>query len=350
MRQRLKKLSANIILILGSLVSCLALLLLGEIICRSLCDFPFLTTSRNLFMTNAYGTSIGNARNIEAICFGTKVYTNEYGFRISKVTDEHKNNYKEAILILGDSVGFGGGVEENKTFSGRLRSKFPSIKIYNSSVVGYNVFDYKNVVEHFLPFHNEINRIYLIFCLNDISYESVQKIENVLAVSRVDENFPKGFISSMNDINFIWKLNEFLRARSKLYLLIRHILTDSQLLYWEADQDLYADKNNLRFEKIMQSVVDIERLLSDKGKIFTVIIVPYAVQLREDNNPAIKIPQEKLGRFLKKMGIDYVDAFKKFKNSNINPKKLFLPEDAMHLSEEGHKVIYEIISETLRTN
>jgi hypothetical protein len=56
-----------------------------------------------------------------------------------------------AILLLGDSVGFGPAVEEPETYAGLLRARFPAQRIYNSAVIGYTTTDYRNVVDAFVP-------------------------------------------------------------------------------------------------------------------------------------------------------------------------------------------------------
>ena len=94
----------NFTLIAGSIFLCVLLLLSGEMVVRLFSDINFLGNSSNLFVANAYGTSMGNARNSEAESFGIKVYTDEYGFRIDKDTFVKDRKYENSILILGDSV------------------------------------------------------------------------------------------------------------------------------------------------------------------------------------------------------------------------------------------------------
>lgn len=349
MLQNKTSISTNILLVLGSFLFCLFLLLVGELLCRIFCDFPLVGNSPKLFIANAYGTSMGNARNAEAVSYGMKVYTDKYGFRAPKNLSADKKIYKEAILILGDSVGFGVGLDEDRTFAALLRKKFPLTKIYNSSVIGYNIPDYKNVIEHFLPLHKEIKRVYLLFCLNDISLESAQQINEMLGTLKINPKSSKGFTFLMMKINFVRKLNQFLRARSKLYLLIRHFLTDPQLLYWKVDRRLYSEENHLHFLKMMQPIVDIATTLKDQNILFTVIIIPYELQLR-NKDISTWIPQKKLSLFFEETGVNYINAHKTFKSLGIDSKKFYLTYDPMHFSEEGHRVIYEIILETLRSD
>lgn len=344
-RKGRKNIAKKFVLLFVSLLFCLIVLLFGEALCRIFTDINLVGNSRDLFIKNAYGTSIGNAKNAEAVSFGTKVYTDENGFRVPQTTNKIDKNYKSAILILGDSVGFGCGIDEEKTFAGQLRVNLPSTRIYNSSVIGYNTFDYKNVIENFLPLHNEINKVYLLFCLNDISASSAKLIDKELNSSEEDIAWRETFVRSIKKIDFINTLNNFLRCRSTLYLLIKNLLTDPQSRYWAADSRLYLENNDQSFSKNMQQLVDIATILKRRNVSFTVIITPYAFQLR--NDISTKNPQVKLGDFFKKRGINYIDSIVKFENLGIPYEEFFLPYDAMHLSEKGHNVIYNIIIETL---
>ena len=54
------------------------------------------------------------------IVFDEKVFTDKYGFRVPYENYDYLNN--ENIFILGDSVAFGNGISEDKTFVGLLRN------------------------------------------------------------------------------------------------------------------------------------------------------------------------------------------------------------------------------------
>ena len=166
-------------LLAGSFLFCCLLFILGEVICRVFLDITLQGNSRELFVGNVFGNSMGHAKNARGISFGANVWTDANGFRVSPHGQEKPG--QPALLILGDSVGFGCGVEESKTFAGLLRKSLPDTTVYNSSVIGYALPDYKNVVEHFLPQHTEIKRVYLSFCVNDVSHKSASQIESFLA-------------------------------------------------------------------------------------------------------------------------------------------------------------------------
>ena len=176
----LRRGGAESLLVLGSLLCLLLIGGIAEIAVRTFSAVDLLGNSRNLFVAQAYGTSNGNAPNVEASSFGRLVYTDEHGFRVPKGGVPEDAGKPEAILILGDSVGFGPAIEESDTFAGLLRTRFVDRRIYNSSVIGYSTSDYRNVVDAFLPRHPEVKAVVLVYCLNDVSSTSAQQIDQYL--------------------------------------------------------------------------------------------------------------------------------------------------------------------------
>src|SRR5262245_22729224 len=134
----MRRRSGEWLLLLSSVFATIALIALAEIAVRTFANIDPLGNSAHLFVANAYGTSHGNARNVEGISYGQTVYTDEHGFRVPKGGVPGDETKSEAVLILGDSIGFGPAVDEADTFAGLLRARFPERRIYNSSVIGYS--------------------------------------------------------------------------------------------------------------------------------------------------------------------------------------------------------------------
>lgn len=358
----------NLLLVVGSVVFCSTLLLLGELATRTFTDITLLGLSKNLYMLNAYGTSMGNSKNTEAIAFGVKTFTDEHGFRVPKTEMDisaEVTQKRKTILILGDSVAFGPGLQEEKTLAGMLRRKHRSLRIYNASVNGYATNDYKNVVEHFQPAQGHIDHVFLVFCLNDVSSASAQNIDRFLrgANDVMRQNHSKGqaldgksqeaakasdtFVEELRRYQIFRKVNEFLRERSKLYVLAKGILTDIQARWYRADFRFYVDPNlEPGFLHSMQDIAKIQTMLDGQGTKFSVIIAPYEYQLRSYGDQNL-LPQRKLSEFFFKTNIDYTDSVPYFKELGVKSKEFFLPYDPMHFSEKGHAVIYSIIAEKI---
>lgn len=329
----------NILLIVCSVAAAAAVLFVFEAIIRLSGSVKPISNSRELFVFNAFGPSKGNAENIEAMSFGEKVYTDKYGFRIPKdYTDKHLDN---AVLLLGDSITFGVGVREQDTFAGLLRSKLPNTMVYNTGVVGYNSYDYENVIVHFLPSHPEIipnlKRVYLIYCLNDLNSDSAALIDRELNTKAKKTTI----FDSARHVGSLAGLNEFLRENSLLYVYLKGLLTDPQMRFYKAEALYYNADNDKIFNKNIQPILNIDSALKARHIPFTVIIAPYEVQLRKTE--ALLEPQKKLSAFFSSHDIDFIDPVPEFLAKGTPSKEFYLFADPMHFSEKGHLVIFDVL-------
>jgi len=336
---------AEILLVLGSLLFLGLLALIGELAVRTFSDLNFLGNSRDLFVAEAYGPSKGNAPNAEGVSFGAVVYTDEHGFRVPKGGFPGDDGKTEAILILGDSVGFGPAVEEGETFAGLLRARFPTRRIYNSSVIGYATDDYKNIVDSFLPLHEEVVAVVLVYCLNDVSTRSAQNIDRYLQAQKEERIPEEELTESLRAISLFRDANDFLRERSKFYLWLKHRVLRSQRRGWKAVLPLYAD-DGLLAQSIGQ-IGEIAAGLKERGIPFVVALSPFEYQLRHPDEPESEIPQRKVGALLAAMDVDFIDPRPRF-DGGVPPSTYFLPYDPMHLSREGHRVMTDVIVGALR--
>ena len=319
-----------------STLLCLAVLGAGEILCRIFSDAPFLGISKNLIIPNAFGDSKGNAPNIKGVSFGADIYTNGEGFRIDP--EFSTIGHGPAILILGDSVSFGPGVPESRTFAGLLRRLDASRPVYNSSVIGYDLQDYKNVVERVAPAHPDIRAAYLSFCLNDLSPRSAGEIDRALANPDAVER--------VKGLPVLSGLNEFLRMHSKLFLVLKNSLLDNSRRYFDAEVSLY-DIDQAAFERSLQPLTDVERMLRERGIPLTVMVMPYEAQLRRRTPSDLK-PQQRVLGFCNEHRIRCVNMIEPLTRGGFPPKKLFLGGDPMHLSEAGHRLVFEWLKDDLQ--
>lgn len=325
----------RIISVIASCVLAGAVALVGaELTCRSLGDASFLGNSRYLSVPHAYGSSKGNLPLANAVSLGVRVFTDRYGFRVPARFSDPKPVDSPALLILGDSVAFGSGVEEERTFAGLLRSSLPSTRIYNSAVIGYGTEDYLNVVARFLPDHKEVRTICLVLCLNDVRHRAH-------AVGRVGDT--TGLPPREEDRTAAAQLDSFLRRNSELYVVLKSELTDPQQRYWRLAAEAYAEDDLDSKLRPIAEIAEIARLLRVE---FFVVIAPYEYQLR-DEEVGDTTPQTALSAYFDRHGVRYVDALPAFHRVDLPSYELFLPGNAMHLSTAGHEVIHAIIVATL---
>ena len=66
------------------------------------------------------------------------VYTNNYGFRDTVITEVKLNKEKENVLIIGDSHSEGVGLNYDKCFPSILQRRNEDLQIFNASAVSYS--------------------------------------------------------------------------------------------------------------------------------------------------------------------------------------------------------------------
>lgn len=318
---------------LASIAFCVAILSLGELYCRYFLDINLRKTSKDFIATDPAGRIIGNVKNARGVSFGTDVFSDENGFRTPQ--DYIGKSNDTAVLFLGDSVTFGVGVPEEKTFVGLFRREMPDVTTYNSGVVGYALADYKRVAESFLPAHNEVKRVYLFYCLNDF-----QPPDNAKQTKAEDVTLLKSIKRGIGSI--LVNLNEFLGPRSKLFVYITGITADPSRIYFRWDLTLFnVDEDRLR--ETLAPMVEIDRMVKERNAQLVVFLNPYEMQIRERENANFE-PQNRIESFLREKGISFVDTRDRFK-SLPSSKDAFLFADPMHLNESGHRIVFGALLE-----
>jgi lysophospholipase L1-like esterase len=327
----------------ASIMVVLALLGVGEFYCRRFMTVHFLDNSRNLFVANRFGESRGNLADGEAVSFGVRVYTDENGFRIDPQFRDPRSD--RAILFMGDSVGFACGVEEQQSAVGRLRRSLTDVRLYNSSSIGYDLKNYKDIVDYWLPKHKNVKAAYVLMCLNDIYDQSAIEIRKSLGQAPEDQ-VPKNLVSLAKRFVFLQSLNDWIRSRSKLFIVAKSILSDTSLRYFAYDLEMYKH-SEAYFVANMDTLRQIHERLHKDGIAFKVIVMPYEVQLRS-KDAAVLLPQAMITRYLREHDIPFVDTTEIFRNTGMRSKDLYLFDDAMHFSPAGHRVLADILMNDIR--
>lgn len=272
--------------------------------------------------------------NILKTVMGKKIRTDNNGFRIPLKNFSYNKNLKN-ILILGDSVGFGVGVEEKKTFVGILRKKIEK-NLYNTSVAGYRIESYS----YLLPkYHNQFTNVkeYLIFlCLNDIISEDGIIQEEKLKIESNDKNFYNSFLNKL----FFIKINFYLREKSAVFNLTKAIGTQNIKRHYDYIKPYYDNQIMLEYyEKNLDKIIKYSQ--SNKLNV-KFILLPYKHQIKKNCSKDIMNPQKQINSIFKKLNYQLFDFSQDFCNKMDN-SKLFLNFDPMHLSNNGHKFVSQLL-------
>lgn len=300
------------------ILTTLLLLVVMELSVRAI--FPQINYQGNqasLFVENRFNQTMGLAPNSSGEAFGKEVHIDKYGFRKMNTP----TIYDKSWLLLGDSVTFGVGIDTELIFPQLIQNQIRNVKIWNTAVMGYSALNYLDVIEDFLRERNDIEKVVLFFCLNDVY-----------------GNF------SLNSTGASAKDNvlSFLRANSKLFLLIKKIFFDRSKAYALYDIGLYKDDNQ-DLDNHLNAIVKIKAALDKSIIDFLVVILPYEYQLRVEG---LKAPQALLNSFLAKHNIETLDLYEDF--SSFNSEDYYLYGDPMHLSYVGHAIVANKTLEILR--
>ena len=320
----------------GSLLVFSGLLGLAELVCRLSPGINPRGNSRNLLVKEAFGPSKGNTKDVHGLSFGAEIVTDEFGFRIDPTRLEPARD--SAVLFLGDSVAFGPGVTERDSFVGHFRTALPAVRVYNSSVIGYSLPDYLHVVERFVPVHPEIKRVYLMYCLNDLSDQSATLIDEALSTPQTSAT-PAGGVDTVRRIPGITAANFFLREHCGC-ICGSVTLTATSQRYFQADLKL-DDVDDARLAALLQPISDIAALLAQRHVDFVVGLLPYEMQVR-DRDPALRRPQQRIEEYLRAHGIASIDLWMPM-TATKRSRDAYLFGDPMHFSTLGHQIVFDAL-------
>ena len=267
--------------------------------------------------------------NSDSIVFNEKVFTDKYGFRVPNKNYDYLNN--ENIFILGDSVAFGNGISEDKTFVGLLRNSIIDKNFLNSSVPGYQISHQVKNIEIIKNFSN-VEKILYFFTLNDVYGSS-----NLIGFKNDDKINEGSF--SLKDFKILNRLNKYLRNKSYLYMYIKGISTDPSKRWFGNLNNYYQ---NFDISNIKKQIYQLDAFSKKINSDFIVIILPYEYQTRDCEKNDLT-PQKKVSKILKELDINFIDLTSSFCGIK-NPKQYFYKFDPMHLSKNGHMLVFKKLS------
>ena len=272
-------------------------------------------------------------KNNEGKVFGKTIYTDSNAFRVPSRNFRYSKN-KSSIFFIGDSTTFGNGVDEPNTFVGKLRIEKKKFNFLNSAVPGYQIIQHEKNINILREFRN-IKKIFYVFTLNDVF--EINQIYNVNE-KKDGINPDDSFFDKLKKIKIFSFINIYLRNKSYLYMFIKGIASDPPRRHFKHVLSYYKNKNE--YMNVKNYFIKLKKY-SDRNNIdLTILILPYEFQTRKNNCYGKNlIPQSTIEKILISSKIEYRNYTSLFCNFK-NPKKLYYKFDPMHLSKEGHSLIF----------
>lgn len=275
---------------------------------------------------------------------------NKYGQRNPDFTLTEKDRKK--ILIIGDSIPFGFGVEEKHTFSRflekNLNHKGIKTRVINAGTGTYNIIQDYWYIKHkgqiFKP-----NLVILSLNLSNLvkfsdwifdsknNYVRTKYPEKIKFKSNtrglLGGRFSKGgkYLDKIYLFRFIlepYLSNKILnKKKNKLIGNIDQIKKYIAIYRSQTDKDF-----NLRKKYISKINKECKSLSSD----LIVLIFPFTAQLENDFDD-IYLPQQVITSYCKKNGIKSFNVLNIFNNKTRDASYYYF--DEVHLTKQGHKLV-----------
>ncbi len=231
--------------------------------------------------------------------FNTKLTFNNY-LRTHNISKSREINNND-IVVLGDSIAMGWGVDDNETFSYHLQTLLNN-KVYNMGVSSYGtVREIKKLIQS--PYYDDIKTIIIQYHRNDMFENINLNINKKYKFSDYKKNFNYEMVSSSN---FIFILRNY---KSAIRLFFSDII---DFIFKEENMELM----NFNYDKKYLDKVIINNIDLNKKRVIVIVPIP---------------PWQKTFNFPKNSGkIEYLLI-------KLEKKHFFIIDD--HPNSLGHKEI-----------
>ena len=285
-----------------------------------------------------------------------KISINSFKFRTTrKITSLKKAPRKNRILLIGDSVAEGYGVDDEYIFSEIINNTDDRFKLLNSATAGYNTLQQKEYLFTEGVLH-EPDTVILGFCFNDIASGSSLKF-NFQTGQEI--RFQDGFFPRLNTEKNILQEEKYKNINQWIYYnifsyrilsdKINYILNKLGLRSLEKQYspneydnkpiegghflDAMADSTSVEFLWFRDKILNINDFSKENNFKLIVVIFPLRSQmLTNEIDHVDKSAQNNLKSMLVNNGISFLDAL-----DTLSSKKDFI--DFCHLSNKGHEKI-----------
>jgi len=299
------------------------------------------------------------------------VKINNLGLRDTNYNPKLNSNIKK-ILILGDSMTFGYGVEQEESYPEILETLLgKDYTVINSGVGGYSPdVEYIYLKEKGLELNSNIIilGLYIGNDITDIGFnEWVELDEKELPKKIISNQYyvdDKNRMRTKGDENVIknnpfpviYGINVFLSYKSHVYIFFKEKLKSLFYRLTEQEESIqktiygnyYDEELELLWKKTETLLLEMNSLAREKDKDFVIILIPSRDQFQKekDNTYNFINPNKRFIMFGEENNIIMVDLLHYF-GEDDNPKSFYYEKD-VHLNKKGHEFLAKKIYEELK--
>jgi lysophospholipase L1-like esterase len=282
-------------------------------------------TGNLLVPSNIPGLGYRLARNHPTAPF----QTDEIGFRRRPNTEIRP---KWPVLLLGDSVAFGGGVRYQDTFASLVEEQLSralrdQVAVYNAGTPGYNTVQEALLLKDIRK-SVKSDLIILQFCMND----------HLDAVTLTADNTLDATTSAAGQVSL-----RSLIYRSRALFFLKEEIKNIQKMYPErfpvALHYIHHIQKHPGWQRAKNAIAEIADTAKEMNSRLLLVIFPVEQQLRIGD----RTPQEDLVAFARSRGIAVLDLYATF--ARHCRENLFFDYsieqhvvDKLHLSKRGHEL------------
>jgi hypothetical protein len=278
--------------------------------------------------------------------FRVQLKINNFGLRNPEPVTEAGNR----IWIIGDSMAFGWGVEQNEMYSSVLGKKLKS-KTYNVASPGTNVCGYQTLLSRMPKNLVPTSVVIGLILENDISDRNCKNY-----AQEREKKWKSGEVVGSAPLSWI-AFKRYLTGKSALYNFgvvglkridfVRDLFTKIGLIRKPISYKGFISNDNFKIGVTSTAnKLDVLRKMLPEGTPFSVLIAPGRFELLNDDKFYRQLRLAVITE-LKKRNIRFVDPFNRFKKAGY--KNIHFAHDG-HWTALGHKIAAEEIAKVLKSN
>lgn len=278
---------------------------------------------------------------------GGFVSLDKYGFRNDPNSDPA--SWSKRILVVGDSLTFGVGVDNNETFVALLNTRYnkQNIGFINTSVPGFDTGRLRSLMLIQAKTHAPIHGVVWVYYINDArtsyKYAPIQySDDSLIEYPKVVKNFNPGVLKKVS--KFTWpylKSVTFVTNRISVLLSDQPEQSDWEQYYETCLTAYYPGSKSYRIEDGYMK--EIAEWLTKSNIPIWFVLAPATDQLTDGRT----MPQEFVKLRLAPYSIPVLDLYDKFITLD-SPQNYYLENDHAHWNAYGHRLVADQIETFLR--